>query len=59
MPVVRADVAGSVQDLMSHGSSGIVDREGRILAIGQRLQTSLLVADIDVGVPEREHPQAV
>src|SRR6267142_2079882 len=51
--VVRADVAGRTADLVSYGSSGIVDPEGTVLQSAQRLSEDLLVADIDTGPRER------
>jgi 5-aminopentanamidase len=46
--VVRADVAGRTSELVSHGSSGIVDRDGNILGVARQLQADLVVAEIDV-----------
>jgi predicted amidohydrolase len=46
--VVRADVAGRTADLVSYGSSCIVDSEGTILQSAQRLNEGLLVADLDI-----------
>ena len=45
--VVRSDVAGRTADLVSYGSSGIVDPDGKILQSAQRLSEDLLVADLD------------
>ena len=45
--VVRADVAGRTADLVSYGSSGIVDPEGTVLQSAQRLSEDLLVADLN------------
>ena len=47
--VVRADVAGRTSDLVSHGSSGIVARDGNIVGAARQLQADLVVAEIDVG----------
>lgn len=44
--VVRADVAGTLGDRISYGSSAIVRRDGTILRTGQRLSEDLLVADL-------------
>ena len=44
--VIRADVAGRTAELVSHGSSGIVDPEGMVLATAPRLRAGLVVADI-------------
>jgi predicted amidohydrolase len=46
--VVRADVAGRAPGLVSHGSSGIVDRDGAVLAEARPLEPDLVVADIAV-----------
>ena len=46
--VVRADVAGRTAQLASHGSSGIVDPEGTLLASGGEFDAGLVVADIRV-----------
>jgi predicted amidohydrolase len=45
--VIRADVAGRTEDLVSYGSSGIVDRDGTVLQSAQRLTADLLVANLD------------
>ena len=45
--VIRADVAGRTADLVSYGSSGIVNRDGIVLQSAQRLSEDLLVADLD------------
>jgi hypothetical protein len=47
--VVRADVAGRTAQLVAHGSSGIVDPEGTILASARELDADLVVADIAIG----------
>ena len=44
---VRADVAGRTDDLMTCGSSGIVDRAGIVLQSAQPFSTGIIVADID------------
>lgn len=46
--VVRADVAGVAGELVSHGSSGIVDRDGRVVATAAALAEELVVAEIDI-----------
>lgn len=46
MSVVRADVAGRVEELVSYGSSEIVDRNGTVLGSAQQLETDLVVANI-------------
>jgi len=45
--VIRADVAGRTADLVSYGSSGIVNPDGMVLQSAQRLSTGVIVADID------------
>jgi predicted amidohydrolase len=45
--VIRADVAGRSADLVSYGSSGIVNRDGIVLQTAQRLSEDFLVADLD------------
>jgi predicted amidohydrolase len=37
IPVIRADVAGRAADLVSYGSSGIVDRDGQLLQSARNL----------------------
>jgi predicted amidohydrolase len=49
--VIRADVAGRAGGLVSYGSSGIVDPQGRVLRTAQPLAEDLLVADIDIRPP--------
>jgi predicted amidohydrolase len=45
--VIRADVAGRTAELVSYGSSEIVDPDGKIVHSAQRLHEDLLVAEID------------
>jgi len=45
--VIRADVAGESGELMSYGSSGIVDPDGKIVQQGSLRSTDFLVADIE------------
>lgn len=47
MWVVRADVAGRADGLLSHGSSGIIHPDGRVLRSAQPFMEDLLVADLD------------
>ena len=44
--VIRADVAGHADGLVSHGSSGIVNLDGAVLRTAKQLQCDLIVADI-------------
>src|SRR5262245_37950878 len=45
--VIRADVAGRTRDLVSYGSSGIVDPDGIALQSAQTFSAGVIVADID------------
>jgi predicted amidohydrolase len=45
--VVRADVAGRTENLVSYGSSEIVDPDGMVLQSAQRFSEGLIVAEID------------
>jgi predicted amidohydrolase len=51
--VIRADIAGRTESLVSYGSSGIVDPDGMVLQSARQLSPDLIVADIKT-VP-REH----
>ena len=44
--VIRADVAGRTESLVSYGSSGIVSPDGMVLQSARRLGPDLIVADI-------------
>jgi len=44
--VIRADVAGRVDDLESHGSSGIVEHNGAVLQVARQFEPDLLIAEI-------------
>ncbi|HTE47209.1 MAG TPA: carbon-nitrogen hydrolase family protein [Gemmatimonadaceae bacterium] len=46
--VIRADVVGRTRDLVSYGSSGIVDQDGEVLGIARPLESGLVIADISV-----------
>jgi predicted amidohydrolase len=48
LAVVRADVAGRADGLVSYGSSGIVDRNGIVLHSARQLEAALVVADIEI-----------
>ena len=50
--VIRADVAGRTENLISYGSSGIVDADGVVLASARELTEELLVADIETSPRE-------
>ena len=47
VPVIRADVAGRADGLVSRGSSGIVDRDGTVLRTATPLDVELTVAEIE------------
>ena len=47
MWVIRADVAGRTEELVSYGSSAIVDPGGIVIQSARQLSEDLLVADID------------
>jgi predicted amidohydrolase len=44
--VIRADVAGRTESLVSYGSSGIVDADGTVLRSARQLGPDLIVADM-------------
>jgi len=46
--VIRADVAGTNGELVSHGSSGIVDPDGKVVQDARPFFTDLLVANVAV-----------
>jgi len=45
--VIRADVAGRTSDLLSYGSSGIVDPDGLVVGEARQLTPDLVMAHID------------
>jgi len=47
MWVIRADVAGRTDELVSYGSSGIVDPDGMVVQSARLLSDDLVVAEID------------
>ena len=47
--VVRADVAGQTENLLSYGASAIVDPDGRVLQSARPLSADLIVAEIMTG----------
>ena len=47
MWVIRADVAGRTDELVSYGSSGIVDPDGMVVQAARQLSEDLIVAEID------------
>ena len=59
MWVIRADVAGGTGELVSHGSSGIVDRDGMIVRQARELGEDLIFAEIPTAPrPQRRGFQA-
>jgi predicted amidohydrolase len=48
MWVIRADVAGRTDELLSYGSSGIVDPDGMVAQSARPLSEDLIVAEIDI-----------
>lgn len=46
MLVVRADVAGENETLISHGCSGIVDMQGTVVQQARQLTADIVVAEI-------------
>src|SRR5436190_20887684 len=44
--VIRADVAGRTECLVSYGASGIVDRDGMVLQSARQLDVDFIMADI-------------
>jgi predicted amidohydrolase len=52
--VIRADVAGRADGMVSYGSSGIVDSRGSVLQSTQPLTEDLIVADLEVSLRESE-----
>ena len=46
--VIRADVAGRTDSMVSYGSSAIIDSRGNVLQSAQQLTEDLIVADIDL-----------
>jgi predicted amidohydrolase len=55
--VIRADVAGRTESLVSYGSSGVVAPDGRVLQSARQLEPDLIVADLDTTPRQhcREH----
>jgi predicted amidohydrolase len=51
--VIRADVAGRTEGLVSYGSSGIIDRDGMVLQTARQLDADLIVADIQTAPRKR------
>jgi predicted amidohydrolase len=47
MWVIRADVAGRTDELVSYGSSGIVDPDGMVVQSARQLGDDLVIAEMD------------
>ena len=54
--VIRADVTGRADGMVSYGSSGIIDSRGSVLQSTQPLTEDLIVADLEVSLRE---PRAI
>jgi predicted amidohydrolase len=54
VPVVRADVAGVAGDLASYGSTGIVNRDGRVLGTAPALASELVIGEVEILVPAHQ-----
>ena len=50
--VIRADVAGRTDGMVSYGASEIVDPHGNVLQSAQQLTEELIVANLEVSTPE-------
>lgn len=50
--VIRADVSGRTNGMVSYGASGIIDPHGNVLQSRQQLTEELIVADLEVSAPE-------
>jgi 5-aminopentanamidase len=46
--VIRTDVAGRTDELVSYGSSGIVDPDGMVVQSARQMSEDLIVAEIDI-----------
>lgn len=49
MRVIRTDVAGRIGEVVSYGSSEIVDADGMVVQSARQLSDDLIVAEIDTG----------
>jgi predicted amidohydrolase len=50
--VIRADVSGRTNGMVSYGTSGIIDPHGNVLQSPHQLTEELIVADLEVSPPE-------
>jgi predicted amidohydrolase len=53
--VIRADVAGRTDGLVSYGSSEIVDLDGTVLRSARRLHEDLIIAALDISARGPDH----
>jgi 5-aminopentanamidase len=53
MWVIRADVAGRTSELVSYGSSGIVDPNGTVIQSAKQFSEDLVIAEIETAPPPR------
>jgi predicted amidohydrolase len=53
MWVIRADVAGRTDELVSYGSSGIIDPDGMVVQSARQLSDDLIVAEIHTAPRKR------
>ena len=51
MWVIRADVAGRSDELVSYGSSHIIDPDGMVVQSARELRDDLIVAEITIALP--------
>jgi predicted amidohydrolase len=51
--VIRADVTGRAEDLLSYGSSAIINPDGMLLQSARQLGPDLIAADIETAPRER------
>jgi predicted amidohydrolase len=49
--VVRADVTGQADGLVSYGSSGIVNHHGTVLQVAKQFEVGLVVAEVETLTP--------
>src|SRR5262245_31231285 len=56
VPVIRADVAGRLDGLVSYGSSAIIVRDGSVLQSGRQLEAGLLVGEVQLRPSLRVEP---
>jgi predicted amidohydrolase len=47
MWVIRADVAGSTDELVSYGSSAIIDPDGKVVQLAREFEEDVIIAEID------------